>query len=70
LTIILAIYLFSYLKILSIPPQVLTVIVFSISVFGEDKQNYITAILAFTILVGPPAFLEGLLLEKTSPCTI
>jgi hypothetical protein len=29
-----------------------------------------TAILAFTILVGPPAFLEGLLLEKTSPGTI
>ncbi len=40
------------------------------SVFGDDKQNWMTAILAFTILVGPPALLDGFKSEKTRPGTI
>ena len=37
--IILAIYFFSCLRILSMSELDLTVTVFSISVFGDDKQN-------------------------------
>src|SRR3990167_3449476 len=42
----------------------------SISVFGADKQNWTMAILASSILVGPPAEATGLLSPKMIPSHI
>ena len=39
----------------------------SISVLGDDKQNWITAILGLVIFEGPPALILGLLLGNIKP---